>query len=47
MKKQITVTEVVLKELEGTKIAKYLMSIGVYKETATIKKVDVNEEKNN
>lgn len=41
MKKQITVTGIVLKELEGVKIAKYLLSIGECKETTTVKKADV------
>lgn len=34
MKKQIKVTSTVIKELNGVDIAKYLISIGVYKENS-------------
>lgn len=33
MEKKIKVTEIIISELTGTKIAKYLLSIGTYKET--------------
>lgn len=40
MKKQIKITETVSKETEGVTLAKYLLSIGIYKE----KKKDNNDE---
>ncbi|MCM2531725.1 hypothetical protein NDK43_04030 [Neobacillus pocheonensis] len=39
--KKITVTEIIISELTGNKIAKYLLSIGECKETNTIKNIDV------
>jgi hypothetical protein len=39
MKKQIKITEIVLQELSGVKIAKYLLSVGQpYKEPKNIEK---------
>ncbi|MCM3764619.1 hypothetical protein [Neobacillus niacini] len=37
MKKQVKVTNIISKETQGITIAKYLLSIGVYKEENTSK----------